>query len=544
MPRSASHQQSRTRPTATAAVPAVIYCRVSSQRQLLEGNGLAGQEKRCRDYAQAKGYPVVAVFREQAFTGDLLSRPAMKELLAFLAEQREGCVVLVDDLKRFARNVETHFALKVAVFKTGARLESPGFRFEDTPEGKFVETVIAGAAELERNQNRQQVLNRMRARLELGHWPFRCPVGYVTTKHPVHKKALALDRKKAPLVKEALEGYTNGRFAGIADVQRFLAERGHFRPHRDQSVCVDLNLTKTLLRQVLYAGYVEYAPWGVSLRRGHHPALITLDTFERIQDKLAGRGRTMSEPRRDSRPEFPLRGFVRCAECGEALTASSSTGRFSKRYAYYHCCRRFCALYGKTVPAERLEGDFEALLRPLGAKPEVLAVAEGMMTSLWRDKCANWAGEQHKIAQRAHKAQTEVDALVEKLVLVSAPAAIAAIEERIASLEAERDRLSRQAERSAPPIQLGTALARVFPLLEKPYQTWKAGSSDDKRLVTTLVFTERLAYGLKTGFGTADLSLPYLLLARPEVDRSMLVDYEPESWNHLTETLLHWVTMI
>ena len=34
----------------------VIYCRVSSDRQVREGHGLQGQEQRCRAYAQAHGY--------------------------------------------------------------------------------------------------------------------------------------------------------------------------------------------------------------------------------------------------------------------------------------------------------------------------------------------------------------------------------------------------------------------------------------------------------------------------------------------------------
>ena len=40
---------------------AIIYCRVSSSRQVQEGHGLDSQESRCRNYAKLKGYPVVAV---------------------------------------------------------------------------------------------------------------------------------------------------------------------------------------------------------------------------------------------------------------------------------------------------------------------------------------------------------------------------------------------------------------------------------------------------------------------------------------------------
>ncbi len=38
---------------------AVIYCRVSSPKQVKEGHGLQSQETRCREYAKHKGYKVI-----------------------------------------------------------------------------------------------------------------------------------------------------------------------------------------------------------------------------------------------------------------------------------------------------------------------------------------------------------------------------------------------------------------------------------------------------------------------------------------------------
>ena len=42
----------------------IIYCRVSSDRQVREGHGLDGQELRCRAFARERGYEVVGVFRD------------------------------------------------------------------------------------------------------------------------------------------------------------------------------------------------------------------------------------------------------------------------------------------------------------------------------------------------------------------------------------------------------------------------------------------------------------------------------------------------
>src|SRR5437879_1271279 len=117
----------------------IIYCRVSSRKQVTEGDGLQSQEKRCRDYAEQKGYTVLRVFREEAVTGAAHDREAMNEMLTFLEQQGREIIVIVDDLKRFARDVETHFDLKLEIYKRKGRLESPSFRFDDTPEAKFIE---------------------------------------------------------------------------------------------------------------------------------------------------------------------------------------------------------------------------------------------------------------------------------------------------------------------------------------------------------------------------------------------------------------------
>src|SRR6185437_609440 len=142
---------------------AVIYCRVSSKRQVVEGHGLDSQEKLCRNYAESNGHNVIAVFKEKGIKGALFEREAMQELLTFLEENdsnnpNDKIVVIFDDLKRFARDVPVHFKLKTEIYGRNAVVESPNFKFEDTPEGKFVETIISATGALEKDQNRRQVL--------------------------------------------------------------------------------------------------------------------------------------------------------------------------------------------------------------------------------------------------------------------------------------------------------------------------------------------------------------------------------------------------
>lgn len=157
--------------TTPMPLKALLYCRVSSTRQATEGHGLDSQEDRCRAHADRMGYVVDRVFPDDASGGGhFMKRPGMVALLAYLDVQpdRGNYVVVFDDLKRFARDTEFHIQLRHAFKARGARIECINFRFEDTPEGKFVETIFAAQGELEREQNRRQVIQKMQARAKRG----------------------------------------------------------------------------------------------------------------------------------------------------------------------------------------------------------------------------------------------------------------------------------------------------------------------------------------------------------------------------------------
>ena len=206
---------------------AIIYCRVSSERQKNEGHGLESQEHRCREYASQKNYLVEHVFRD-SFTGggDFARRPAMSEMVEYLdSKPYNSYIVIFDDIKRLARDTEQHLKLRQLFQRRGVKVECPNFVFDDSPEGKYVETIMAATAELERQQNRRQVLQKMKARLEAGYWCFPdLPIGYEFKKDPVHGK-IPVSNEKAEIIKEALEGYASGRFQDKVDVQRFLQSK-------------------------------------------------------------------------------------------------------------------------------------------------------------------------------------------------------------------------------------------------------------------------------------------------------------------------------
>ena len=108
-----------------------------------------------------------------------MNRPSMVPLLAYLDAKPQGNdVVIFDDLKRYVRDTESQLKLTREMVQRNAKRECLNPNFEDMPEGKFIETIIAAQGELERKQNLRQVIQKMKARVEQGFWIFREPVGY------------------------------------------------------------------------------------------------------------------------------------------------------------------------------------------------------------------------------------------------------------------------------------------------------------------------------------------------------------------------------
>jgi DNA invertase Pin-like site-specific DNA recombinase len=294
-----------------APATALIYCRVSSKKQKVDGTGLQSQEHRCLAHAAQRRYAVEKVFLESVSGGlDIAERPAMTELLRYLDSRKKlgnRYVVIFDDNKRFARQTEVHIKLRRELEMRGARVEYLNFMIEDSPEGTFIDTMLAAQAQLEREQIGRQTKQKTRARLERGYWTFRAPVGYKYVSSKRGGKELVIDQPLASIVKEALEGFASCRFATQAEVKRFLESQPSY-PKDMPNGELRTETVARLMRKVLYAGYLEAPEWNIARRKANHEGIISLETFERVQSRRDGNSHLLA--RKDIHQDFVMRGAV------------------------------------------------------------------------------------------------------------------------------------------------------------------------------------------------------------------------------------------
>lgn len=492
-------------------VKAVIYCRVSSKKQTKDGAGLDSQEYRCREHAQKRGYVVEAVFPDDVSGGgDFMNRPGMVDLLQYLDDHPfENYVVIFDDLKRYARDTEFHLALKRAMEARNATRECLNFPFEDTPEGEFVETVLAAQAQLERKQNRRQVLQKMKARVEQGFWVKKAPVGYRYIKSPRGGKELVLKEPQASVLREALEGFANGRFASQTEVQRFLESDPHF-PKDLPSGKLRPQTIPRLLRKSVYAGYISSKAWGVSLRKARHEGLISFDTHQKILDKLE-RG-VYAAARKDISDDFPLRGAVSCACCDNPMTAGWSKGKY-QRYPYYRCRIKACEMFGKGIPRDKIEADFEELLSGVQPAEELASLAAMMFRDCWDQLAAQATALIDAHRRKISDVEREITDMVNRAVAASNPKVIAAYERNIDELEKRKLILIEKSQNSGRSEHTFDELfEHSMRFLKSPYKLWVSGRLELQRIVLKLVFFEHLTYCRERGFLNTKMSIPFNVL--------------------------------
>jgi site-specific DNA recombinase len=489
---------------------ALIYCRVSSLKQTTDGAGLQSQQHRCLMHAQSRNYEVEKTFLESVSGGlSIAERPALNELITYLKQhQKSGnhYVVIFDDHKRFARETSVHIELRKTLAMLGAKVEYLNFAVENTPEGIFIDTMLAAQSQLEREQIGRQTKEKTKARLEKGFWTFRAPVGYKYVASKQGGKELAKDEPLATIVKEALEGFANGRFRSVAEVKRFLEHDPHFPKDLPNGELRQQTVVR-MMDKILYAGYLQSDTHNVSLRKAQHEPIISLETFERVQERRQQSGYLAT--RKGVCKDFVLRGAIHCHECENPLRSCWSKGKY-KHYPYYICHTKGCGQYGKSIARDKLEGQFDTFLQTVQPQRSVFAMVKDMFKHAWTAQTEHAAMSIQTYKQEATKTEKEIKSLISRIVATDNNRVIAAYEERIEELEKKKAILQERAAQKAPsPESFDKIIELSMAFLSSPYKLWTLGGYDMKRLVLKLAFSHGVYYDRNAGDRTPLKATPH-----------------------------------
>ena len=489
----------------------IVYTRVSSDEQV-KGTSLESQEEQCRRYCEQKGIEVVGLFRDEGESAKTIKRTEFLRALEFLRVNKgkiEAFVVL--RLDRFARNAEDHFAVRKILTDYGVALHSVTEPIGAGPAEKFIETVLAGAAEFENAIRRQRCIDGLSKKVEQGIWPWFPPIGYRCSqfkKQGLRKIAPdPQDLETAPLIKRAFKEYLTGLYPLKAIAEK-LDEWGlgkiRGRPTNWQFV-------DRMLQNPFYAGILPN-PWTKKEIKGLHEALISEEEFGRVQLIRQGRGYGLVGKRLREHPDFPLRKTALCGGCRMPLTGAWTRGR-SKKYPYYRCYNPKCSLRELGIPKKTIEEDFIACLEKVAPRKEFLERLKNKVIKIWQEKSKIYAdeaekhkkrlalleGKRKKIFEMREDSSYSKEEFLERKEAVDNEIAV----EKISMSEARIEQLN-----------LESLLSFTEQFLEAVARWWQDIPDILKPRFQKLVFPEGVLYKRGEGFGTAKLGLLFELSQR------------------------------
>ena len=505
---------------------AVIYCRVSSSKQVIEGNGLSSQEQRCRSFANAKGYRVIEVFPDEGVGGSKFKRPAMEKMIEFLKTRNDRTCVIIDDYKRWARDLDVYRSLMQIIKGCNAFIDSPAGQFEDSPTGRAMESMQAIFAALEREQNAEQVTNRMRARSEQGYSVVgRPPFGY----KPGKVRGIPEEHRPASgIARQILEGYAYGAFKSFEDIARYINKQNLVR-HNGKPIIYDGSHAQSLLEGCYYhAGLIRIKDKnkdGLITERfvkGLHKALISKVVYELVRARLEGK--PVPKYRKDGDRYFPLRGHVLCSSCGKFMTAAFSSGRNGK-YGYYQCKNGSCDLYNKNFRHDALHIEYEDLLKQLQPRTDVLETAIKILKEEWGSATEAARGIRQAALKRLRIINEMTSKLIYELTHNDNAEVKNAINLEIAKLSKEKQIVEIQlSHEEVEEEDFSAILDKLQDVLANPAGLWKSGSLALKQAIQEFTFPGGIILEKSRKFRNREKALPYRFIEAFDPQKKGLVD--------------------
>lgn len=379
---------------------ALIYARVSSKEQEIEGFSIPAQLKLLRAYAQEKGLTVVEEYTDIE-TARKPGRARFDEMVSYLRRQASKgtankCqLILVEKTDRLYRNLKDYVVLDELDLVIHFVKENFVLSEESRSTEKFIHGIKVLMAKNYVDNLSEETQKGMREKAAQGLWPTRAPFGYLNVERD-DKRFIEQDAKTIHVVGYAFEWYATGRYSLEQLTKRMNTELLPTISRRSKFTRSSIH--RMLTNPLYYGDFI----WHGKLYHGTHKPIISKEQFYLAQEMLSAKGNHRARQRQH---KWAFQGLVKCGHCGCALTAELKKGK----YVYYHCTGHKGKCPEKYVREEELAQQFGEALKGIQMDDELL---EWVKTTLL---------ESHDDEKRFH-------------------------EESIAKLQAERQRLKDRIE--------------------------------------------------------------------------------------------------
>lgn len=307
-------------------VKAVLYARVSSDKQEQEGYSIPSQLDLLREYARKNNIEIVEEFVESE-SAKVSGRKKFKELLHFLKKHKNITNILVEKTDRLYRNFNDYVTLDESIYSIHLVKEYKVLSSNSSSSEKLEHAFRVIIAKNYIDNLREETQKGRYRKVLSGYFIGQVPYGYMkldketTVLHPEHSK----------YVKRAFELYALENLSLKALRKRLYDEGYTYLP--SSSMASKSQLEK-MLKNECYIGLLKY---NSKIYPGKHEPIVSKSLFNKAQIAF----------KKDNKPNCLLKhnhlykGLIKCARCGRSITSQKQKG-----IIYYNCTGN----YGKCKP--------------------------------------------------------------------------------------------------------------------------------------------------------------------------------------------------
>lgn len=403
---------------------AAVYCRVSTDDQAERGT-IESQVEYAEKYCELNQIAIVKIYKDDGITGTipLQERPAGAELIA---DAKAGLfsTLLVFKLDRLGRVTRIIINAIYDLEQYSVKLKSMTEPFDTSdPSGRFLLTILAGVADLERSNILQRMQLGTNRAAAAGKWLGGIvPYGYIVNDDRFlevsETEIPGTGMSEADVIRLIFRLISEEKMSSIAVADRlnslgippsYVLRGVKGKRHKRTRGVWRSGRVLCIAKNTLYYGVHKYgkrSPHNRELIEREVPAIVSKEVWDVTQEILHS-NQIMSV--RNAKNTYLLRGLIRCAMCGSTYTGVNSKGK-----RYYTCNGK--RNYKKTL-RERCNAHSFSM--------------DWIDNEVWSD-CMKFIDNPDLIVDAIQENQSKVDESAKQIHL---------LESRLAECESERERI-------------------------------------------------------------------------------------------------------
>lgn len=312
----------------------MMYCRKSSESDERQIQSLPDQITNLSALIQQRGVELIEAPLQEQRTAKVPGRPVFGKLVQMIEDGDVNVIVLLNPSRLSRNTVDT--GRIIYLMDQGKLLEvvTPYQTFRNNPNDKFMLNLLCTQAKLENDNKSVNVTEALKLKAERGVFPGKARPGYKNN----HEKPQGLRDISAhpvyfPLMRKLFDLALTGNYS----VQALVREASILGIRSSKSgKPVVKSWMHRLLRDPFYTGRFIY---GGKLYQGQHPAMLSDEEFNLLQDILDGKSKG-----RLQKHDFALNGIMKCGECHYTITAQEHTKKYKngkcQTFGYYCCTKK------------------------------------------------------------------------------------------------------------------------------------------------------------------------------------------------------------